>query len=494
MHHNALMNRISLRLFFLLLALVLTAAPAWAEEDAGNAFIAAENHMLALINAARTNPIQAMLDCGIDPDAVIAAFPGDADLLAGGMAPVADDARLKAAAAGHTADMLTGNFYGHDGSGGSTYEERIEANAYDAVLTGETLGFISFFNYIDPIAAAENIFRNMLRDELNPALVLQRNILNPEMKDVGIAVGSGQVAINQRGYNAYMVTCDFGSDVTENITEKGAESTLMILINQARMRPLDVAASLGVNVDAIQAADPEGYARWAAGMAPVGKNDLLTAAAKSHTRDMAVHAYVSHLDRFGKDFQERASENGYGAEAPVGERLGFRIIGDAAILSEEIQRLFETVIYAEFAAPPAEAVILNPQYLEAGIGLALSTLDVDGGLRKALILTIELGGAPDAPLRAEGWVYRDRNGDGLYSMGEGVFGIPINGVGYERPPGEPIPSAIPYETRMSDGAGRYSIVGASRMLQIWADTAYRFIGNVEAGYRDLVFEIPAEGL
>ena len=487
------MNRISLRLFFLLLALVLTAAPAWAEEDAGNAFIAAENHMLALINAARTNPIQAMLDCGIDPDAVIAAFPGDADLLAGGMAPVADDARLKASAAGHTADMLTGNFYGHDGSDGSTYEERIEANAYNAVLTGETLGFISFFNYIDPIAATENIFRNMLRDELNPALALPRNILNPDMRDVGIGIGSGQVVMDQRGYNAYMVTCDFGSDVTENITEKGAESTLLILINQARMRPLAVAASLGIDIEAIQAADPEGYARWAAGMAPIGKNDLLTAAAKSHTRDMAVNAYVSHLDRSGKGFQERAVEKGY-VDALVGERLGFRIIGDAAILSEEIQRLFETVMYAEFAAPPAEAAILNPQYLEAGIGLALSTLAVDGGLKKALILTIELGGAADAPLRAEGWVYRDQNGDGLYSMGEGVFGIPVNAVGYERPPGEPIPSAIPYETRMTDGAGRYAIVGASRMLQIWADTEYRFIGNIEAGYRDLVFEIPAESL
>ena len=415
--------------------------------------------MLALINAARTNPIQAMLDCGIDPDAVMAAFPEDAALLAGGMAPLADDARLKAAAGSHTADMLTANFHGHDGSDGRTYEERIEASEYDAVLTGESLGFIAFFNYMEPLAAAENIFKNMLRDELNPALALQRNILNPEARDVGIGFGSGQVAINERGYNAYMVTCDFGSDVTENITEKGAESTLLILINQARMRPLDVAASLGVNIEAIQAADPEGYARWAEGMAPVGKNDLLTAAATSHTRDMAVHGYVSHLDRFGKGYPERMVENGYDANAPVGERLGFILLGDAAILSEEIQRLFETVMHAEFAAPPEAAGILNPLYREAGIGLALSTLAIDGGLKKALILTLALGGAADAPLRAEGWVYRDRNGDGLYSMGEGVFGIPMNGVGYERLPGESIPSAVPYNTRVTDGAGGIPSLG-----------------------------------
>jgi hypothetical protein len=311
------------------------------------------------------------------------------------------------------------------------------------------------------------------------------------MLDVGIGLISGQILLDGRRYNAYMATCNFASDVTENITGRGAESTLMILINQARMRPLDVAAALGVDTEAVRAADPGRYDRWASGMPPVAKSEPLTSAAMQHTRDMAVHSYVSHEDRLGRGWHERMAEAGYDVDAPTGERLAYKAMGAQPLLSDEIQQLFERMMFAEFtAASSDDETVLNPEFREVGIGLAVGSLGVDGRTETSLIMTLDWGGSADAPLSAEGWIYRDRNGDGLYSMGEGIFGAPVNILGYERMPGDWIPSAVPYEEITTDGAGRFSRTGVPRTLEIWVGPDHRVIGNLTTGYNGMVFKAP----
>ncbi len=468
---------------------------ATAEDDVWDLFAAAESHLLSRINAVRMNPAVVMAEAGIDLDAAVAAFPEGASWMAGGMPALALDDRLQASARGHVMDMLTRNFYGHEGTDGSTYEERIEASGYEAVEMGESVGFIAFYNYIDPTAAAEAIFQNILKNETDPASPAPKNILNPSMREVGIGILSGQITLDGNRYNAYMATCDFGSSISENITARGAESTLLILINQARMRPLDVAASLGVDTEGVRAADPERYARWAAGMAPVTKNAQLTDAAEGHAREMAVHGYVSHEDRTGRGAAERILDAGYDVDAPTGERLAFNIMdGSVTLLSDQVQQIFEEMMRAEFAASSAEETVLNPAYREAGIGLAFGNLPVDGRTAPSLVLALNFGGSTAAPPSAEGWVYRDINGDGLYSMGEGVFGASVNIVGYERIPGDWIPFAVPYEVITTDGAGRFTRPDVPKMLEIQVDSEVRIIGNLATEYRRMVFEAADAGL
>ncbi|WP_373499498.1 CAP domain-containing protein [Desulfococcus sp.] len=486
------MNRLISYMIAAILALILTGVSARADDNMSDAFLQAENHMLVLINTARANPVQAMIEAGVDPAAVLAACPEDAEWLSGGMPPLVGDGRLKTAARAHTMDMLTCNLYGHAGSDGRIYEERIEAAGYDATMTGESLGLIAFYNYIDPAAAAETIFKNMLKDELTLAAGTRRNILDPALRDVGVGFGSGQVVINERRYNAYMATCDFGSNIVENITDKGAESTLIVLINQARMRPLDVAVSLGIDVDLVKTSDPVRYAAWVAGMPPVAKNDALTAAAEKHARDMAVHAYYSREDRSGKSYPSRIAESGYDGAAPVAELLGHDFLADGAVISTEIQRLFENLLRAELSAAPEAQTILNPAYREVGIGIEVGALPTEEGMRKALVVTLDWGGSAASPQSAEGWVYQDRDGNGLYSVGEGLFGVPVNAVGYERRPGDWIPVQVSYPVSISDGAGRFSFPGVSRTLEVQIGDDRRVIGNIHKDYKSLVFMLPGD--
>lgn len=488
------MNKMMCHILLALLALTTFAAPARSDDAVWEAFIQAETHLLALINGARIHPVQAMIEAGIDPAAVMAAFPEDAERLAGGMPPLVDDGRLKAAARAHTLDRLTHNLYGHAGSDGRSYEERIEAAGYDATATGETLGMIAFYNYIDPMAAAEAIFRNMLQEELTPGTGARRNILDPDLREIGIGFAAGQVEINGRRYNAYMATCDFGSNLVENITARGAESTLIILINQARMRPLDVAASLGIDTGALQASDPGRYAVLAGGMAPASRHEALTAAALGHAREMAVHAYLSHGDLSGRGYPERIGESGYDPAAPVAELLGHAFLADGAVISTEIQRLFENVMRAEFAATPENQTLLNPAWRDMGLGIEIGVLPTENGPRKALLLTLDWGASVNSPQNAEGWVYADRDGNGLYSVGEGSYGVSVNAAGYVRPPGELIPIPVPFPDTMTDGAGRFSISGAPRTLEIRIGAERRVIGNIYKDYGKLVFYLRQEVL
>ena len=61
---------------------------------------------------------------------------------------------------------------------------------YDPNITGETLGILAFYNFIGSETAVNILFKNMFLDELNPERAEPRNILNPEIQDMGIGIGT----------------------------------------------------------------------------------------------------------------------------------------------------------------------------------------------------------------------------------------------------------------------------------------------------------------
>lgn len=406
----------------ILLAIIWMATPGsvLADGDAWNSFADIESRLLVLINTARANPIAAMQSCGVDPASVLAAFPDRAQALENGMPPLTSDGRLKSAARAHTADMCSGNFYGHGGSDGLGYGARIETSGYSAQAIGETLGLLSFFNYMDPVLAAENIFRNMLQDELNPAIDVERNILNPWGKDIGIGFGAGRMSLGGQDVNAYLVTCNFASPAADRL-----ETELLLLMNQARMDPFGVARSMGLDMGQILADQPEFGELIKNGLPPLAFQKNLRRAADLHTQDMLQNSYFSHISPDGATPEDRIWRTGYVPEAS-GESIASKLTGGWVDSGSGARELFETLFRAEMRGE-APRNILNPQFRDVGIRYQRVEKEsaADGNAVAYHLMTCDFGASVASDLTLSGVVYRDADGNGLYSPGEGIPGLEI---------------------------------------------------------------------
>ncbi|MBM9459684.1 CAP domain-containing protein [Nocardioides sp. zg-536] len=111
---------------------------------------------------------------------------------AAGCGPLVMEARLRAAARGHSADMAARNYFSHDSLDGRTFADRIEAAGYRSwQLLGEN------------IAAGQRSATEVMRDWMNSP-GHRRNILNCSFTEIGV----GHV-VRARDGRAYW-TQDFG--------------------------------------------------------------------------------------------------------------------------------------------------------------------------------------------------------------------------------------------------------------------------------------------
>lgn len=170
--------------------------------------------LLQLINQARVNPLAVVASLGLDPDQVLADLPELYGILTDGLPPLGINEDLQGAARAHTQDMLDNNFYSHDSLDGRSYEDRMLDSGYDPVVAGETLEAIALLNAMHPSEAVSGIFENMFRDELDPSMTEKRNILDPDLREVGIGFGTGVLDLDGSRSNV-VVTCDFGSSTAE---------------------------------------------------------------------------------------------------------------------------------------------------------------------------------------------------------------------------------------------------------------------------------------
>jgi hypothetical protein len=67
-----------------------------------------------------------------------------------------------------------------------------------------------------PEQAVVALFGNMFREELDPYRSEKRNILDPDLKDVGIGFGTGAVEIDGDIEHRYVGIVDFGATVQES--------------------------------------------------------------------------------------------------------------------------------------------------------------------------------------------------------------------------------------------------------------------------------------
>ena len=385
-----------------------------------------EFQLLGLINQARANPLGVAAALGLDPLRVLADLPGLSDILTQGIGPLRFNENLYVAARSHTRDMLDNNFYSHDSMDGRTYEDRIRESGYDPVAAGETLGLLAFSNFVDPEEAVNAIFENMFLGELDPFRTERRNILAPDLLEAGISFGTGAMDLGGSSFNVYLATCNFGAVAAPTELLETPALQLLQLINQARARPLDMAASLGLDPDGVLVDLPGLYYELTGGLPPLGLNDALHTAAQAHTEDMLDNDFYGHDSPDGRTYEDRIMDAGYDP-ASTGESLGAVNFSDFADSPEAVKGVFECMFLDELDPARVEKRnILAPDLKEVGIGFGSGSLKMEGTLSNAYAATCDFGAgmSQDNPYLV-GVVYRDLNHDGLYDPGEGVDETPI---------------------------------------------------------------------
>ena len=168
------------------------------------------------------------------------------------------------------------------------------------------------------------------------------------------------------------------------------EAELLQRINWARSNPLDAAASLGKDPDALLAALPHMTDVLTNGLGALTENALLTASATAHTLDMLARDYYGKLSPEGDGPPDRIEAAGYLAQtaAEVFGGVAFRnFMEPAAAVDIIFKNLFLDELKADTANGP---ILLNPAHTEIGIGIRSGTLTINGTLYNVYLATCDV--------------------------------------------------------------------------------------------------------
>lgn len=406
------------------------------DESAGGAVVEAvvepimdadEAALFQLINSARRDPLGMAESLGMDCDKILNDFPEFEDILINGMPELEFAEHLYQSSGEHVSDMLANNYYAYNSIGGRTPAQRMNDAGYVAAVSGETLGLLFFNNFINSNKAVFQLFTNMYKDELDPEWTGQRNILNPDVKDIGVSIGGGLYQfMNGFSGNVYMVTCDFGTDV------EPYELELLQLINQARAKtPRAVAQYYGIDVEAVLNVMPELESLFSAkeGLPPLVFNANLYAAAQEHVLDMFENGYYARKSLDGRTPAMRFVENGY-EPVRAGESRGRLSICDAQKSPEEtIARIFRQMVLNAFRLQGwRDQNMFSDDAVEIGIRVIAGESEALSGICGDNIhLSVVDYGAPRlyAGPAVTGTVYCDLNENSLFDVGEGIPGVVV---------------------------------------------------------------------
>jgi hypothetical protein len=188
--------------------------------------------------------------------------------------------------------MLSRNYYSHTSPEGLTRHERAVGQGYRAVLLQESLGMLTFDDFVGPETAALQLFRSQLQDELTSPDLTSAKIFNPLARDIGIGFQGGSFSVQGSENMAYMMTAEFGSSLEHLVSV-----SLLSLINQLRRDPLVLLGSAGISGQ--QARDRLGSQSWVLekGLPPLAWDDGMVGRLESTLALDDPASFAAFLDR-----------------------------------------------------------------------------------------------------------------------------------------------------------------------------------------------------
>lgn len=230
-----------------------------------------------------------------------------------------------------------------------------------------------------------------------------------------------------------------------------AEQYLIELINRARLDPVAEAERLGIDLNANLA--PGTITTDA--KQPLAPNDALHTAATAHSLWMLAADVFSHEGAGGSSVADRITDAGYSFSGwwTAGENLSW--IGSSGAI--DLASLIDRHHYNLWRSEGHRENMLAAAYREIGIGQEAGAFtDTRGDTWNAAMLTQNFA-ATGSEVFVTGVAYSDDDGDGFYSMGEGVSGVSISAGG---------------SSDATDAHGGYAVgVGLSDTLSVTLDAA-----------------------
>ena len=347
--------------------------------------------LLNKINWARTNPTDSAIAVGVDSDRLFAEFSTWRLMVTNGLPLLQSNENLRQAARQHTEDMLVNRYYGYVSPDGRTAEDRIKAAGYNAAVFGEMLGVVMFQNFMPPEIAVQNLFEHLIKKDILLLDSGKSNIFNPSMQDVGISMMAGVVAVGNASYNAYMLTCDFGSLPIARFGYLEAEFLFLDLVNQARTAPLQTLENYGVDMTQLSSPCPALDEILSNGLPPlVYRTSLREIALKRNEEIFKNEALDDNQATIVYWDNLSASEcecPGLARESAIGSKAAENILPE-----EVVQSLFREMFIQELtAADSSELWILNPDVQEIGMILGYRVQETSGIDEYQYVLSIAFG-------------------------------------------------------------------------------------------------------
>ncbi len=169
------------------------------------------------------------------------------------------------------------------------------------------------------------------------------------------------------------------------------EERFLELVNQARARPLEAAAGLGLDVEGLLRSRPELQVLLADALPPLRSDERLEAAARRHAEDMVSAGYFSRTSLDGRSPGDRMVEAGYTPVLGV-EGLGLLSFQNFIAPAKAVDTIFARMLSRELTeSPPEQWAILNPHAKDGAVALATGRIDLGQGADNAYLVVLDVG-------------------------------------------------------------------------------------------------------
>jgi len=325
--------------------------------------------LLDKINWARTNPVEAALAVGVDPNQLFLESSVWHSIVADGLPLLQSNENLRQTARQHTEDMFLNHYYGKLSPDGSTPQDRIESGGYNASVFSEMLGMITFQNFMSPEIAVQNLVEYLIKRDILLLDSGKNNIFNPSLVDVGVGMMAGVFPVGNAFYNAYVVTCDFASPPVARFGYLEAEFLFLDLLNQARIAPLQTFENYGVDMTQLTSPCSTLYYILLSGLPPVVYSTSLREIALKRNEDI-FKQQIFDDDQLHTGHWETSEESASQCPGLVNESMIAFKTADNIVTEEAVQLIFKELFIRELnAEDSSELWILNPNVQEIGMTL-----------------------------------------------------------------------------------------------------------------------------
>lgn len=371
-----------------------------------------EHQLMELINQARVNPLIAAKYLGKDPEVVKESLPQIEHILTQGLPPLVFNTRLYLAANQHNLDMLNQGYYSHNSLDGRTVKDRIRAQGYSPILSGEYLGLFRFKNFIEPETAVWRIFKSFFEQELDPE-TKKRYILNPNIKEIGLSFSCGSISLQGTTFNAYIANCDFATSKLNVV-----ELEVFRLLNKSRNQPVEFLYQMGISKTELNT-KLDGFEDLDQGMPPLAWNENLYQAAVNRGQETDLSNKIIDLD---SDLSKKyLAQFGYNATRAKSIVLD---IDNEIFEQKDVDQLASDIVTSLYnfhgnnVSQQTIPVLLNKSIHEIGVKI----------IHKAnkRILSIFLASPYEQRSFVVGNIYKDIDGDEGFDYFEALNGTKIS--------------------------------------------------------------------